>query len=136
MRRASFPLSLKILALFLLNIALLVTALFFIFRSQFAPGLDSVMAGNSGEKIKSALQLITDELDDSKESEWEEELARFSEAYGVTFTLYRATGDKVAGVDQNLPMSIFSAIQSLQAAERRAGRPPPRGAEALNRRDH
>ena len=108
MHRARFPLYLKVLALFLLNLALLAGGLGFLLRSQFGLGLDSVMGGKSGERIDRALQLISDELTETDRPSWDSQLARFSEAYGVTFTLFRSNGEQVAGSDQQLPAEILA----------------------------
>ena len=128
MRRASFPLSLKILALFLLNVVLVVVALIFLLRSQFGLGLDTVMSGRSGEKITRSLHLITEELKDTEPDAWSKELGKFSEAYGVTFSLYHSSGERVAGPAESLPISVFAKMSSYapkQGNGRRPGRQPP-----------
>ena len=127
MRRASFPLYLKILALFLLNMALLATAAVLILRHQFGSGLDSVLTGKSGEKINRALRLISDELRDTEPEAWDRALARFSEAYGVTFTLFHSSGEQIAGPEQALPIKVFAELEvhaPRQNAERRLPRQP------------
>lgn len=108
MQRASFPLYFKVLALFLLNVALLAGGLGFLLRSQFGLGLDSIMSGKSGERIDRALQLISDELTETDRQSWDSQLARFSDAYGVTFSLFRSNGEQVAGVEQQLPDEILA----------------------------
>ncbi len=52
MQRARFPLYLKILCLFLLNVTLLAVSLPVLLRAQLGLGLDSLLSGSSGEKIE------------------------------------------------------------------------------------
>ena len=133
MHRARFPLYLKVLALFLLNLALLAGGLGFLLRSQFGLGLDSVMGGKSGERIDRALQLISDELTETDRPSWDSQLARFSEAYGVTFTLFRSNGEQVAGSDQQLPAEILAQLEKFSPRRPGDRRPPRQRTQAAPR---
>lgn len=108
--RARFPLFLKIVTWFLLNLAVLTIAFFFLFRSQFGIGLDGMLEGNSGAKITRAVELISDQLQNSSTDNWERELERFSDAYGVTFSLYRSNGDYILGPDSEIPDKVREEI--------------------------
>ncbi len=136
--RARFPLFLKIVAWFLLNLAVLAGAFFFLFRSQFGTSLEAMLRGPSGEKIGRTVQLISNELADTGTGRWERELERFSEAYGVTFSLYRSDGDHVAGPDLEIPAAVRTEVAKHRLPPPVSGRfapsgedrPPPRRAEA------
>ncbi|MGI9244718.1 MAG: HAMP domain-containing sensor histidine kinase [Verrucomicrobiales bacterium] len=125
MQRARFPLYLKVLCLFLLNVALLATALPFLLRAQLGLGLDTLLSGSSGEKIERALRLVSDELRERDRDSWDAQLARFSEAYGVTFTLFHSSGQQIAGVEQILPDEILATLNEYSPGAEN-GRPPPR----------
>lgn len=128
MRRARFPLYLKILALFLLNIALLATAMLLLLPAQFGLGLDSMLNGKPGDKIKRILNLVSETLRDTDRGDWDAELEKFSEAYGVTFALFRSNGIQVGGLKQGLPDEVLAEL-AKHAPEREDSerdQPPPR----------
>jgi len=125
MQRARFPLYLKILCLFLLNVTLLAVSLPVLLRAQLGLGLDSLLSGSSGEKIERALRLISDELRETERDSWDAQLARFSDAYGVTFTLFHSSGRQIAGLELELPEEVLATLEEF-APEREGGRPPRR----------
>lgn len=127
--RARFPLYLKIVAWFMLNLALLAVAAFFLFRSLFGIGPDAVLKGASGEKIRRAVQLMNDELRDTGRDGWEAELQRFSSAYGMEFSLYRSNGEHALGPGGGIPDSVHEEIKrfSMPDPGRRGPGPGPGG---------
>ena len=82
------------------------------------------MSGKSGEKIERALHLISEELRDASSGQWDAELEKYSEAYGVTFLLYHSSGRKIAGPDRELPETVSEELEGYAPSPPANGRPP------------
>ncbi len=117
-RRVRFPLSLKIVAWFFVNVAFLGVAAWIFIRAQLGPGLDALLAGPAGERLQSVAQLVADELKDRPQSEWPAALARITAAYHVPVAIFRNDGKKLAGEMDTLPAGMLARLGQG---------PPPQG---------
>jgi two-component system sensor histidine kinase CpxA len=78
-----FPLYAKILLWFFLNLLLLGLAFSVFLGAQLHFGLDALLAGRAGDRLRAVSELIVREIDLRPRPEWDEILARFNDAYGV-----------------------------------------------------
>lgn len=124
-----FPLFAKILLWFFLNLLLLGAVFYGFFHIQFRVGLDSLLAGQAGERIESLCQVIGYELKDAPIATWTDVLERFNTAYGVRFFLFRPNGTQTAGEPVTLPAEVANRLNEFGPAPRptppeQADRPP------------
>jgi two-component system sensor histidine kinase CpxA len=101
-----FPLYLKILFWFFLNLLVLAAAFYLLFRNQFRFGLDWLLSGSASERIEAVSEIITADLSERPPSEWNDILKRFSDAYQMQFLLYRNDGVQLAGETNDLPKAV------------------------------
>lgn len=134
--KTKFPLYAKILFWFFLNVLLLVAVFYFVGRAQLRFGLDSLVAGQAGERIQSLTRLITTELQENPREEWDATLKRFGDAYSLEFLLVRNDGMQIAGVPMDLPPEVLDKIRERRGpaglqrrffneSHPRFGEPPP-----------
>lgn len=117
-----FPLYAKILLWFFLNLLILVVGFVVFFKLQ----LNSAIVTTVHDRMRPIEQLISSELGRSPRPEWDDVLKRFSAAYGVKFTLFRNSGEQVAGEKITLPQDVVTQLS--QPGPRRDG-PPDMGRE-------
>lgn len=122
-----FPLLAKILLWFFLNLALLAAAFLLLFRAQFQMGLDSLIAGRAGERVRAVSEAIVSELDHRPAEDWDAVLERFGAAYAVQFGLYRRHGGQVAGPSMELPPAVEAKLLEHRGTGRGGGLGPPAG---------
>ncbi len=122
-RRVRFPISLKIVAWFFVNVAFLGVATWIFIRAQLGPGLDVLLAGPAGDRLQSMAQLVADELKDRPPGEWPAALARMKTAYRVPVALFRNDGKMLAGEIATPPNELLARMSE------RPQRPPPREGE-------
>lgn len=129
----------KILAWFFLNLAVIAVALLLFLRSQFRLGLDSLLAGPTGQRLESAALPLAEVLPTLKESEWGDALERLAggwRARGVAVLLVRNDGHVVAGDELELPAQVREAVENYDRSRRgggpghgpgfkHGGKPPP-----------
>ncbi len=97
------PLYAKILLCLLLNLLILAAAAWYFLSDQFR--VDSVFAGQIGERVQNAANAVVAELKGSPGPEWTAILAR-RQPKGVTFYLYAPDGRPIAGPDDTLPPEV------------------------------
>ncbi len=122
-----FPLLLKILVWFFLNLVVLGVALYVVLKVQFRFGLDSLLAGRVGERVQAVSDVMADELKAKPRSAWDEVLQRFGKAYKVEFLLFRRDGTQVAGQSVTLPAAVAAKTIELRGMGQGLGRGPPPG---------
>ena len=123
--KTRFPLYLKILLWFFLNVVFLCAVFFIVARVQFRFGWDSLISGPAGEPIQAVTQLLTRELADRPRAEWDEVLKEFGDAHHVKFYLFHNSAgllEQVAGKPVLLPPVVHD-----RAMARPGMNPPPRG---------
>ena len=125
--KTKFPLYAKILFWFFLNMLLLVAVFYFVGRAQLHFGLDSLVAGQAGERIQSLTRLITAELRENPREEWDATLKRFGNAYSLELLLVRNDGMQIAGVPMELPPQLLDKIRERRgpAGRKLDRRTPP-----------
>ncbi len=129
-----FPLFVKIMLWFFLNL-LLLAAMFLIFfgiNVRFDP--NSMFSG-AGNRLENISRLIVSELDEKSREERDEIMAKFSALYGIEFFLFDFRGVQLGGREITLPSEVSTQIvrvegftrPSPEAANNRGprGLPPP-----------
>jgi hypothetical protein len=100
-----FPLYAKILVWFFLNLVLLGIVTIAVLGGRV--GINLLLAGHVGERVRGVNGVIRAELRQRPSSEWTEVLQRHSEAYRVKFLLFRIDGTQLAG-EPNRPCDVSS----------------------------
>jgi len=118
----SFPLPAKILACFFLNLLFFAIVGAFVVQGQFRFGLDSLLAGRSGERLQAMSEVVVAELNGHRPPEWPGILKRFADAYQVQIAAMRNDGARLAGATANPPPKVMAKI--LEGIADR-GRPLP-----------
>ena len=122
-----FPLSAKILLWFFLNLLLLGAAFYLFFRGQFNMGLDTLLAGQAGERVEALSNIIGDELQAAASEERNEVLQYFGSSYGLQLMLVRPDGALIAGATLPVPPEVRARLTVF-------GPPPMRPPLAPNER--
>ena len=107
--KTRFPLYLKILLWFFLNVAFLCAAFLIIARVQFRFGWDSLISGPAGEPLQNVSRLLTAELAAHPRTEWNDVLKEFGDEHGVKFYLFHNAPnqlEQLAGETVELPSSV------------------------------
>lgn len=137
-KRAPFPLYVKILVWFFLNLLLLAVVVILLINAQFRFDLNWVFATSARERVEAMRNLIVDELNTLPTYEWERVLERFSNAYGVQFAVFDDDGNPLVGLVNKLPDDVRARI--FQGPEQRpasgSGEPPPPGPEPPDMHHH
>jgi two-component system sensor histidine kinase CpxA len=110
LRHVRCPLSLKIVAWFLVNVALLAIVGWIFFRSQLGPNFDALLAGPAGKQLDTMAQLLADDLKDRPQSEWAAILSRRSEVYHLPIAMVRNDGRPIAGETPPIPDPVMKRI--------------------------
>ncbi len=127
-----FPLLAKILGWFFLNLVVLGVVFYVVFSVQLRLGLDSLLAGRAGERIRAVSDVIVGELKGKPISDWGGVLKNFESAYKVQFFLFRNDGTQAAGEVVELPKDVAEKVTERRAGDG-GGRGPPLG-RGLGRR--
>jgi two-component system sensor histidine kinase CpxA len=106
-----FRITTKILLLALGNIAALGIVFLAFVRWQLGQDFESFLMTTARERILSQTRSIALATRDYEPSSWTQILADHSAAQGVTFALYRAGGEWVAGPKLNLPQEIQERLR-------------------------
>ena len=122
----TIPLYAKILGWFFLNVLTLGVICLVFVGYQVRFGLDALIAGQGGERIKEVTQLIADELFQKEPEQWNAVLLEFGRKYGVQFALFHNTGVQVAGEPLTLPADVAEQLKGGHPP-RRPGFPPGGG---------
>src|SRR5947209_12933391 len=101
--RVGFPLSAKILAWFFLNLALLAMVALLVGQQRMRFGLDSLVAGPAGDRVRALGVLVIHELDTAPREQWNAVLERFGREYHVDLFLFAERGTQIAGANVSLP---------------------------------
>ena len=120
----SFPLPAKILACFFLNLIFFAVVGAFVAQGQFRFGLDSLLAGRSGERLQAMSEVVMSELNGHRPAEWPEILKRFADAYQVQIAALRNDGARLAGTIPDLPPKVLAKVLE-GIADRGRPLPPP-----------
>jgi two-component system sensor histidine kinase CpxA len=137
--KTRFPLYLKILLWFFLNVAFLCAAFLIVARVQFRFGWDSLISGPAGEQLQTVTRLLTAELATSPRTEWDDVFKEFGDRYRVKFYLFHNAGgllEQIAGETVELPAAVHDRITARPGMNPSHGPdtapPPEHGGEATD----
>jgi two-component system sensor histidine kinase CpxA len=122
--RTRFPLLAKVLVWGVLNLLLIALAGWLVVQQQLHFGLDALLSGGAGDRIRSVSSLLAQDLSESGRPEWEAVLKKFDRNYPVHFGLFNAAGKQLAGEPVKLPESLLPLVARAQPKNPEA--PPPR----------
>ena len=125
--RMSFPLPAKILACFFLNLLFFAVVGAFVAQGQFRFGLDSLLAGRSGERLQAMSEAVVFDLNRSPRSEWDDILKGFADAYQLRIAAMRNNGARLAGTIGDAPAPVLAKLIEGIADRPRPLPPPLRG---------
>ncbi len=108
----------KILIWVFINILVLGVVLYFIFNLQFRFSPNSPLIGAAEERLEIIAALISSESAEKTRAERDEVVKRYSDKYGVEFTVFANSGEQLAGKPIKLPEKIKNSLG-------RKFRPPP-----------
>src|SRR5881394_938423 len=86
-------------------------AIFCLFaRIELRLGLDSLLLGAAGDRIQAVGNIIAQELSEGGRPQWDAILGKFTEAYGIEFTLFLNDASQLAGSRTELPAVVRQKI--------------------------
>ena len=100
------PLSAKILIWFFLNMAVLALGIIFLFNAQFRFDLNWVFASSARQRVDAVRDLIVYELNNTDPDDWDRVVTRFSNAYGLRFSLFEHDGTHLIGRISEVPPEV------------------------------
>ena len=119
--KRGMPLSVRILLWALLNLVLLAALGWGLFLGQFGMGLDTLLAGQAGDRLQGMADVLAGELARTPQAEWDTVLARNAAAYELTLTVVRPDGKYWAGTGWSfLRPCVRGSAKDRPASGRRA----------------
>ena len=82
------------------------------------------MLGAAGDRIQAVGNIIPQELSEGGRPQWDAILRKFTEAYGIEFTLFLNDASQLAGSETVLPAAVRQKIQEGRVTTRPAYREP------------
>jgi two-component system sensor histidine kinase CpxA len=122
-----FPLSLKIISWALLNLLVVAGIFLLIFQLRYGAGLELLFGGNTKKRIIEFTQIVSNELKNKPETEWNSVLKNFEQIYDANLFLFRCNGMQLAGQNISLPSPVIEKLSSIRGGMGQ-GRGPGRGA--------
>ena len=121
--RLRFPLYGKVMFWFFVNLALVAALAFGFVAMQFRLGLDWLLTGQPRQRLEAMGEVIAGEMRDQPTAVWDEVLARFQTAHGVSFTIFRNDGMQAAGEPLQPPPAVMEKLRDRRGPP--AQGPPP-----------
>jgi len=118
-----FPLSLKILLWFALNLGFIVAAAVIFARGQLKLGLDSLLAGPVNDRLQSMASVLSRQLNEEAQPKWEQSIQSTSAAYHLRMGLFRNDGGALT-TGMTLPAEVRARLLELQPVQRSNPGPP------------
>jgi len=122
--RLRIPIYGQILGWFFLNLAVLSVIFYLFARVELRLGLDSLLLSAAGDRIQAVGNLIAQELSEGGRPQWDAILRKFTEAYGIEFTLFLNDASQLAGSETVLPTAVRQKILEGRVTTRPAYREP------------
>src|SRR2546430_13334568 len=110
--KGHFPLHLKIVLWFVLNLVLVAVVGMVILEGKF--GLDLLVSGPVSHRIAVVSEAITSELRARPASEWNSVLENRSTSYGVKFMLFEDDCTQLGGEGTTLPEEVTQRLKGPQ----------------------
>ncbi|MEP6672295.1 MAG: HAMP domain-containing sensor histidine kinase [Chthoniobacter sp.] len=126
LRGVRFPLSVKILMWFFLNLAFLGGAGWLAARGQLRMGLDSLIAGPVNDRLQTMGAVVSQQLNERPPARWDQILQNTANAYHLQVALFRNDGGLVAG-HLELPEEVRNRLREIRPGRRPEDPPPPNG---------
>ncbi len=134
MPRVRFPLLVKTIIWFFLNLLLLAAVFLLIFGLSFRFEPWSPFFGGTGHRIEAVSGVIIGEMDEKTREQRDDVLKRYAAAFKVNFFLFDHKGVQLAGEPIELPAEVAKDItrsEGFSPEERRADNSDRRGPGAL-----
>ena len=125
-RRVRFPLMAKMLLWLCVHLGVLAAAFFIFVAWQLRLGLDSLLSGTAGERLKNVGEEISGDLRSAPRQTWPEILKRYESSLGLGLSLQMNAGQWMGPPPENLPANVSRRIKEFR---RPPGVRPPRAPE-------
>ncbi|MGV3772347.1 MAG: HAMP domain-containing sensor histidine kinase [Verrucomicrobiales bacterium] len=122
--KLSFPLYLKILGWFFLNVLALGVTGLLLLAFQFHLGPEILLSGRSGDRLRALTHTLSEELYARPREEWGEILERFSAGYGLEIRVYGHDQEMIAGPALELPQELKEKLSVRRPGPPRDGNRP------------
>jgi two-component system sensor histidine kinase CpxA len=135
-RGVRFPLMAKALLWLLVHLGVLAAAFCLFVAWQLRLGLDSLLSGTAGERLKGAGELVAAELREAPRAEWPEIVERHASALGLQGSLQAGGGAWIVAPAEGMPPNVERRVRGFRRPEPRPARgpgpegPPPGGGRA------
>ena len=123
-RRVRFPLMAKLLLWLLVHLAVLAGAFYLFVAWQLRLGLDSLLSGTAGERLKNVGDLVVSGLRQSPRHEWREIIDRHAESLGLDVALQLNSGVWITPLSAAIPANVDQRMKSLRRPDPRSPRGP------------
>ena len=125
MSNVRLPLYGKILAWFMVNLAVLALLLLFFLKSQFHLGFDWMLSGVPGDRIAAIGDDLAFELSRMDEAKWDARLQEMGAGHGVSFALFSGDAAQVNGERVEVPAEVLPRLMDRRPPNDRGPRPLP-----------
>ena len=124
-RRVRFPLMAKLLLWLTVHLAVLAGAFYLFVAWQLRLGLDSLLSGSAGERLKGVGERVAAELRQAPRPEWPEIIDRHAGELGLEAGLLVGPGQApwIGSLEVEVPPNVDQRIKGFRRPEQR----PPRG---------
>lgn len=113
----------KMLLWLLVHLAVLALAFYLFVAWQLRLGLDSLLSGTAGDRIRNVGDLVASEIRRAPRSEWPEILERHGKSLGLEISMEAGPGGWIGSGEDRIPENVRRRIESQRRPEIR----PPRG---------
>lgn len=134
-RKRSISLLWKMLIWLLLHLALLVLVIFFVGLWQFHSGLDMLLRGPAGDRLRLSGEQMSGQLQQLPVSEWESVMKAFSQKHGITCDLWMPHGQWATHTLSDVPPEVMERLKRERAPMPPGGPNNPRGMRPPDRSD-
>lgn len=109
--KIQFPLYAKLVAVFLLNVAVLLSVAACFFSTKFNLGWEALLYSPIGERVQKIAFVIGKQIRAQPSADWDKILLEFGEFYGVRFFLFDSAGMQLAGEPITLPPNVIQRVK-------------------------
>lgn len=113
------PLYAKIVLMLCANLMVVVLAFVLFFKVQLKVGLDTLLNGRTGDRIRAVTDVMAGELRELPQEKWDGTLERFSKAYELDVAAFRDPSRQYAGPAMELPLEVKERLRRRGRGGRR-----------------